>query len=136
MLQCKDFLASDNDVGTIPDEIGSLQYVQIIDFSNNRVNNLPPTFGQLKISLYLQVLHFGVCLIIVQTLRELYLANNKLFYTPITPAIGQLKALVRLDLSGNQLEEIPPELANCSSLEFLDLRYAKLYFLYFFPLFR
>ena len=63
----------------------------------------------------------------MQTLRELYLANNKLFFTPITPAIGQLKALTRLDLSGNQLEEIPPELGYCSALEFLDLRFVCIY---------
>lgn len=124
ILQCRDLLASDNDFGTIPDEIGNLAHVQVIDMSNNRVNNLPPTIGQLKISLTLLPYMFIIIspLIWLQTLKELYLANNKLFFTPLTPAIGQLKALVRLDLSGNQLEDIPPELAQCTALEFLDLR--------------
>ncbi|MBE7174719.1 MAG: hypothetical protein INR73_29385, partial [Williamsia sp.] len=37
--------------------------------------------------------------------------NNKLFFSPITPALGQLINLVKLDLSHNQLDEIPIELS-------------------------
>ena len=102
-LKCRDFLASDNDIGTIPEEIGKLECLQVLDMSNNRINNIPAEIGQVK------------------TLRELYLANNKLFFTPITPAIGQLKALVKLDLSNNQLEELVPEIAGCVALEYLDV---------------
>ncbi len=50
ILLCRDFLASDNDINTIPDEIGGMSNLQVLDFSNNRINNLPGTLGQLKVS--------------------------------------------------------------------------------------
>jgi len=69
-----------------------------LDLSKNRINNIPPSIGDLK------------------TLQELFLANNKLFFTPLTPRIGALSALQRLDLSFNQLEGIIPEIGNLPNL--------------------
>ncbi|KAL3631067.1 hypothetical protein CASFOL_024051 [Castilleja foliolosa] len=42
----------------------------------------------------------------------------------ISPAIGQLKALLSIDLRSNKLSgQIPDEIGDCSSLESLDLSF-------------
>lgn len=51
-------------------------------------------------------------------LQELYLMSNAL--TQISPAIGQLRQLRVLNVSFNQLSELPPELGMCTFLK--DLR--------------
>jgi Leucine-rich repeat (LRR) protein len=38
----------ENDIGVLPDEIGDLLNIQILDLSHNRINGLPPEIGKLK----------------------------------------------------------------------------------------
>jgi Leucine-rich repeat (LRR) protein len=54
-------------------------------------------------------------------LKELDFANNKLFFSQETTLkeFGKIKTLVKLDLTNNQLEEIPPEFSNLTSLQTL-----------------
>lgn len=69
-LGCKTLILADNDLTSLPPEIGKLAKVEVLDASKNRLNALPPEIGDLK------------------TLRQLFLANNKLFFSPLTPKIG------------------------------------------------
>jgi Leucine-rich repeat (LRR) protein len=50
---------------------------------------------------------------------ELDLSDNQLSELP--PEIGQLTKLTQLDLSGNQLSELPPEIVQLTKLTTLDL---------------
>lgn len=57
-----------------------------IDLSNNVFNHFPPDLCKMK------------------QLSHILLGNNRLFFSPMPPAIGELENLLRLDISGNQLE--------------------------------
>jgi leucine-rich repeat protein SHOC2 len=103
VLRCREFIIAENDISTLPDEIGKMSELIVLDASFNRINGLPFEIGQLK------------------NLKELNLSNNKLFFAPLTPEIGNLKSLVKLDLSGNQLDELPSQFANLSALEHLNV---------------
>lgn len=104
VLLCKELILAENDISTIPGEIGSLRNLTLLDFSSNRVNALPVELAQLR------------------TLQTLVLANNKLFFATHTLAIlGKLSALQKLDLSNNQLDELPPELFDLKELQTLNL---------------
>jgi Leucine-rich repeat (LRR) protein len=103
LAKCKELVLAENDITTLPDDIGKLPNLLILDASNNRINGLPFEIGQLK------------------TLKELNLANNKLFFAPLTPELGKLKDLTKLDLSNNQLDDLPAELGNLASLEWFNL---------------
>jgi leucine-rich repeat protein SHOC2 len=103
ILKCREFICAQNEISTIPDEIGQMAELNILDASANKINGLPMEIGMIK------------------TLKELNLANNKLFFSPLTPELGKLKGLLKLDLSGNQLDELPLELANLGNLEYLNV---------------
>lgn len=53
-------------------EIGNMSNLEVLDVSKNRLSSLPSAIGKLK------------------TLKQLYLAHNKLFYRPLTPELGKL----------------------------------------------
>jgi len=104
-LLCRELILAENDITSIPEEIGKLVNLEVLDLGNNRINHLPPAIGDLG-----------------GTLRELWLTNNKLFFSgPLTPNLGKLKNLVKLDLSGNQLEELPAEMGQMVLLQYLDI---------------
>lgn len=46
--------------------------LEVLDVSKNRLSSLPSAIGKLK------------------TLKQLFLAHNKLFYRPLTPELGKL----------------------------------------------
>lgn len=48
VLKCKELILAENDITTIPDEIGKLPNITHLDVSNNRLTGLPPDIGQLK----------------------------------------------------------------------------------------
>jgi len=47
-LHCKQLLLSENDLTILPGELGKLDSVEILDMSNNRLNQLPQEIGDLK----------------------------------------------------------------------------------------
>lgn len=104
-LQCRELILAENDITSLPDEIMKLPKLEVLDLGSNRINQLPPAVSDLA-----------------GTLRELWLGNNKLFFTaPLTPNLGQLRLLQKLDLSNNQLEELPTELGQLERLQYLDI---------------
>ncbi|KAK4759621.1 hypothetical protein SAY87_022752 [Trapa incisa] len=91
--------------GQIPDAVGDLPYLEMIDLNNlsNVTGPIPAVLGKLK--------------------RLNFLRLNYLNLTgSIPPSLGQLKQLTLLDVNNNQLTgRIPRELTGLSKLYVLDL---------------
>jgi internalin A len=94
------FLAN-NQLSTLPPEIGQLANLTTLFLANNQLSTLPPEIGQLA------------------NLTTLFLANNQLSTLP--PEIGQLANLTTLFLANNQLSTLPPEIGQLANLTTLFL---------------
>lgn len=81
--------------------------ISSLNLMNCNITELPIFFGQ-----YLP------------NLRHLVLQNNKL--TSLSPTLGLLKKLEKLNISGNLLKRLPPSLGNCKELKYLDASYNQL----------
>ena len=91
----------DNQLTTLPPEIGQLTSLTWLDLRDNQLTTLPPEIVQLM------------------NLTELYLSGNQL--TTLPPEIVQLTSLTTLYLGGNQLTTLPPEIVQLTSLTTLNL---------------
>ncbi len=91
----------DNQLTSLPPEIGGLIALTILGLGNNGLATLPPAIGELT------------------ALLELYLHNNQL--TSLPAEIGRLTALTFLGLSHNQLTTPPPEIGGLNGLMILNL---------------
>ncbi|GKC70719.1 leucine-rich repeat protein [Tanacetum coccineum] len=89
--------------GTIPDSIGRLSMLEVLDFFHNQLNgSLPESIGRLSL------------------LKGLYLSQNKIIGR-LPDSIGQLSMLKELYLSNNQMNgSLPNSLGQLSKLEDLD----------------
>jgi Leucine rich repeat len=81
--------------------IPSIQQVQILNSTNNKLTQLPTTIGSLT------------------NLKKLYLHTNKLTQLPST--IGSLTNLQSLNLDNNQLTQLPSTIGSLINLECLYL---------------
>ena len=88
-------------ISELPDEIGQLANLQILDLRNNQLKTVPESLGQLA------------------NLQELYLYNNQLKTVP--DSLGQLANLQELYLFSNQLKTVPESLGRLANLQWLDL---------------
>uniref|UniRef100_A0AAY4EXG4 Leucine-rich repeat-containing protein 40 n=1 Tax=Denticeps clupeoides TaxID=299321 RepID=A0AAY4EXG4_9TELE len=96
----------DNQLATLPKEIGELEQLQKLILSHNKLKELPSELWVLK------------------NLRCLHLQQNQLERLP--PEIGQLTGLDDIDLSTNQLAEVPESLGNLVNVVKLNLSCNKL----------
>ncbi|MEL6438100.1 MAG: leucine-rich repeat domain-containing protein [Cyanobacteria bacterium J06621_8] len=87
--QVKELDLAGMELSELPEAIGQLTNLSLLDFGENSLSSLPPEIGQLT------------------NLTELYLYDNSLSSLP--PEIGQLTNLTELYLYDNSLE-IPPEI--------------------------
>lgn len=97
---------TDNEIAEIPDTICTANITKLI-LNNNRFVKLFAPLTKVRIRNIAD--EIGQC----HTMQELWLENNKLFLMPMPKTLGNMKGLHTLVLRGNQLEEIPDEIANC-----------------------
>jgi Leucine-rich repeat (LRR) protein len=71
---------------SLPEELGTLVHLEILNFSFNQLDRLPRSFSQLK-------------------LADLYLPHNK--FTRFPQVLCEMTSLINLDMSFNELERIP-----------------------------
>ncbi|CAJ0968509.1 unnamed protein product [Ranitomeya imitator] len=91
----------DNQITSIPADIGQLKSLRVLNVERNVLRSLPDSIGNL---------------IQLQTLN---VKGNKLKLLP--PTVGGLRCLRTLNISENRLSELPPALANVRTLETLTL---------------
>jgi Leucine-rich repeat (LRR) protein len=133
-LSCQDghlkqmWLFSNNLVGTIPEELGNLQYLQELEIQNNQLSsNIPPELGNMTA---LKTMNLSVNQLTgsipaelgnLTNLTGLTLSNNQL--SGIIPAqLGNLSLVTNLHINNNRLSgSLPPELGNLSSLLVLSI---------------
>ena len=90
-----------NELTSLPAEIGQLTSLRKLYLHDNRLTSLPAEIGQLT------------------SLVELHLSDNQL--TSVPAEIGQLTSLKVLNLGGNQLTSVPAEIGQLAALEQLWL---------------
>ncbi|QLE51405.1 GTPase [Nostoc sp. C057] len=90
----------------IPAEVFELEWLEVLDLSDNKLTTLPEAITRL------------------QQLTSLNLSFNKL--TTLPEAITRLQQLTRLDLRGNQLTTLPEAIAPLQKLTSLNLRLNRL----------
>jgi internalin A len=92
---------SNNQLTALPESLGQLKQLQSLDISNNQLSTLPESLGQLK------------------KLRSLNISKNRL--TKLPESLGQLAQLIGLKTVGNRLAELPESLRLLTQLQGLYL---------------
>ena len=94
-------------LNSIPETIGDLRYLKILNLNNNNLTYLPKSLCKLE------------------NLEELFLSGNSLYELP--ESINKLQALKTLSLSTNKLSFLPENFHRLKNLEYLNLSYNNLY---------
>ena len=92
----------DSKIEKLPESIGNLQNLAEFSLTGSKIEKLPGSIGNLE------------------KLTKLYLVHNKEL-TRLPKSIGNLKKLVTLNLRGAGLVILPNTLADCTSLERVDV---------------
>lgn len=114
---------SQNQLFTLPDDLGRLKKLRILFCSSNAFTTLPEVLGSCPA---LTMVGFRANAIaevpeasLPEPLQWLILTENQLASLP--PAIGRCARLQKLMLTGNRLHALPEEIAGCSALEMARL---------------
>ena len=94
---------NDNNIKSLPKEIGNLKNLNELNLNENKLTSIPKEIGLLK------------------NLKKLSFEYNNL--TSIPKEIGLCKNLKDLDLSGNNLTSLPKEIEDLPKLSKLNLRF-------------
>ncbi|KAL4179678.1 hypothetical protein AMTRI_Chr13g88490 [Amborella trichopoda] len=126
-------LRENGHVGIIPEELGNLTQLKVLDLhGNGLVSSIPNSLGSLSNLRLLDLSENkleGQIPQSIKGLRKLNVLNlNKnLFHGPIPDQIGCCTSLIKLDLSSNQLTgPIPDKLESLKSLLLMDLSFNEL----------
>jgi leucine-rich repeat protein SHOC2 len=119
-----DLRLRDNQLTSLPPEVGGLTALTLLDLSENQLTSLPPEIGALTalLELYIrdnQLMSLPPEIGRLTALTSLGLHDNRL--TALPPEIGRLTALTGLDLNNNQLATLPPEIGRLTALTSLGL---------------
>jgi len=140
-------LPNNNLVGDIPDAIGNLDSISILDVSMNPVYSIPSSIGNLKTldtlkligcpidSLPLEIgglsdlKYFNICYTQIATLPDElgdlssleYLYGCNAMILAIPESIGNMTSLKEIDLSLNDISYLPSGIGNCMNLIRLQL---------------
>lgn len=114
---------TNNQLSSLPDDLGRLKKLRILFCSNNQFTRLPAVLGTCP---GLTMVGFRANQIeeieegaLAQNLQWLILTENRLRELPA--ALGKCRRLQKLMLSGNLLDSLPDEMAACENLELLRL---------------
>ncbi|KAL4609353.1 E3 ubiquitin-protein ligase LRSAM1 [Arapaima gigas] len=91
----------ENNLTSLPEDIGQLKALQVLNAEKNQINALPESIGELHL------------------LQTLNVKGNHLKKLP--SSLGHLRSLRTLDVSENQVTELPSAMANIRTLECLTL---------------
>ena len=113
-----------NHLTTLPESIGQLKSLKLLNLCNNQLAALPESIGQLE---SLEKLYLGINQLAtlpesigqLKSLQDLHLNNNQLATLP--ESIGLLECLRSLYLGYNQLSTLPESIGNLEYLEALYL---------------
>ena len=108
----------------VPDEIGQLTNLTVLNLSSNQIAIIPESIGQLTnlTELYLysnQIAIIPESIAALINLTRLYLWSNQIAIIP--ESIAQLTNLTELYLTSNQIAIIPESIAQLTNLTTLDL---------------
>lgn len=122
------WLYQNNLVGTIPEELGNLQYLQELEIQNNQLSgSIPPELGNMTalktMNLSVNQLNGSIPAEMgnLTNLTGITLSNNNLSGN-IPSELGNLSLVTNLNINNNRLSgSLPPELGNLSSLRYLSI---------------
>ena len=112
-------LRDDYQQTSLPESIGNLQLLSVLDVSYNQLRSLPESIGKLQALSKLHVSHNNLTSLpesigSFQDLSELLVASNQLNSLP--QSIGKLQKLGWLDVSHNNLTSLPESIAKLQPL--------------------
>jgi Leucine-rich repeat (LRR) protein len=106
-------LANNSELGSLPSSVGNLLNLRKLDVRLCGLTGLPPEFGNLKNLETLQLWNNGFvmlpdCILELSNLRDLHLNSNKLIILP--QGITKMPNLKYIDTQKNSLCDLDPEL--------------------------
>ncbi|KAG5886603.1 hypothetical protein JTB14_001027 [Gonioctena quinquepunctata] len=117
---------SANLLSELPDFLADLAKLNFLDLSKNQLKSLPDTFSTM-VSLRELILNnnklAGIpdCIFGMIGVENLLMKENSIEEIPID-GLRNLKRLSTLDLSNNNIQQVPPELGNMTQLRCLELK--------------
>ncbi|CBI39796.3 unnamed protein product, partial [Vitis vinifera] len=113
--------------GSIPESLSNCENLQALDLSYNHLSGSIPKqiFGLKNLTKFLDLHSNGLISSVPDTLPislQLVDVSDNMLTGPLTPYIGSLVELTKLNLGKNRLSgTIPAEILSCSKLQLLDL---------------
>ncbi|XP_078656928.1 leucine-rich repeat-containing protein 40-like isoform X2 [Branchiostoma floridae x Branchiostoma belcheri] len=114
----------DNELTSLPKEIGELQHLQRLNASHNKLQSLPSELCHLSNLLYLHVDYNKLSQLpddigTLAHMEDLDISHNELPALP--PSIGYVSRLTKFNASHNKLSSLPPEIGDLHNIRVLDL---------------
>lgn len=117
---------SQNHLKSVPNFLSTCVRLQYMELSRNLLTDLPECFGQLSTLRELvlsnnQFSNIPSCVYNLDNLEILLVADNKLKKIDVDN-LKFLKRLATLDLSNNNIDQVPPELGNMKQIRTLEIK--------------